>query len=241
MKLKCVPLLALFFCALAAQTPSQDARLISDQIRADRDIFGAGSPNPNWPNLTDRAHSATSNLTVVESGIPWLYPEESDPALRGTQKGADLYVSRAISNCKIAVIGTVTDQVSSFNSNKTRIVTDSLVEIDEVVQAKSGFDVRPGSKIVVARSGGTMEVDGRQVRVLEEGFPPFVTGSKYLLLLYLNPKSGSYSVHQTDAFLIEGQTVRPVYEKGVHPAAAYLKDTQSLIEALRNSAAEVGK
>jgi hypothetical protein len=216
-------------------------RGILDQANADRDTFGVGSPNPNLPTLEDRVRKANSDLTLAQSGIPWLPPEESDPALLGTKAGADLYLARVLKTNDVAVVGRITQETSVFNSSKKGMVTDSLLHVEEVIHAKPGFNLQPGSELFITRPGGTMQVDGHQIKIVDDGFPQFVVGSRYLLFLVLRPTTGSYSARGVDAFLIDGDYVHGQGDKAVHPAAAYMDNTRVLLDAVRNRAAEVDR
>jgi hypothetical protein len=216
-------------------------RALVDQANADRDTFGAGSSNPNLPTLEDRVRNANSDLTLAQSGIPWLPPEESDPALLGTRQGADLYLARVLKTSDVAVVGRIAQETSVFNSSKKGMVTDSLLLVDEVIHAKRGLNLQPGSELFITRPGGTMQVDGHQIKIVDDGFPQLVVGSRYLLFLVLRPTTGSYSARAMDAFLIDGDDDRAQRNKGVHPAAAYMSNTQVFVAAVRRRAAEADR
>ena len=227
--------------ALNAQNPDPVGQGLLDQAKADRGSFGAGPRQSKLPTLEERAINAQSDLVIERSGIPWMSPEDSDPSLIGTEKSADAFLDRAISNSDAVVIGTVVRQTSTFNSSKRDIITVSLFTIENIVYAKPGVGLLPRDDIYIARPGGRMTVSGHKLQIIDEEFPEFATGSQYLLFLSLDHKTHSYRVQNAHAFLIQGSTITPVSTKKTHPAKAYLSSTDAFLDALRNRAREVSR
>ena len=84
-----------------------------------------------------------------------------------------------------AVVDARVTQVRSFwNAERTMILTEALVRVDEVIVGESP------SLVKVRTFGGTV---GRQ-RVVAHGFPTFEHGQRLLLFLYAEPADGSVRV-----------------------------------------------
>ena len=67
----------------------------------------------------------------------------------------------------------------------------------EVLYSKQGNSVPENSDIYVARPGGTVIVDSdHKVSAIDETFPGFTTGSKYLMFLKHDVRTNSYRVER---------------------------------------------
>lgn len=224
--------------ALIAQSTDPSTQLLLDHLKMDRDISGAGAPGQltleDWVKRTGKPVSLASN----EGG--WVDPEY-DPSVSGTNKAAEMFLSRMFKENDIAVVATVERQISTLNTSKTKIVTDSLLTVNDVLHERHGIDVHPGDKVVVARSGGRIHIDDQLVQVSIVGFAPFITGKEYLLFLHRNQQSGSYQVSRDAAFFIEQNNITPLLTSPTHPARSYLTDKGSFFNKIRGKSAEVGQ
>jgi hypothetical protein len=93
------------------------------------------------------------------------------------------------------VVGTVKDATYFFVATPTRssiVRTRHRVIVGDVVKDRVG-NVRVGSTIEVVRHGGRTTRYGEPVIVEEAGFPPFVSGSMYVL--FLNWAEGIHAYH----------------------------------------------
>jgi len=229
--------LVLFASTGFAQALDPDTQSLVDHLNADRDTFGAGNARmlQLGRSLEDQARN-TKNLSVSrieEESIP----EFSDPKLAGTTRAADGFLKFTLANSDIVIVGRLENQLSIFNTNKTSIVTDSLLKVSNVLYDKQGIGLHAGDKIVVTRPGGRLRIDDHAIEVRVEGFPAFDAGADYLLFLHRVPVSGSYDVQRLDAFVIEGVSIRPLATKAkVHPAAPYLTSTEAFLEKVRTFA-----
>jgi hypothetical protein len=237
----CIVFIFVAALTLNAQNPDPVGQGLLDQANADRDSFGAGPDGSKRPTLEERAINAQSTLVLERSGIPWISPEESTPSLVGTTKGAEAYFDRALANSDLVVVGTIVRQTSTFNSTKRDIVTVSLFTVEDVVHSKPVSRVLSGDGIYIARPGGKMIVSGHTVQIIDDDFPEFSTGSRYLLFLTLDQKTHSYRVQSVHALLIQGNTITPVNPNRTHPTRAYQNSTNAFLEALRNRVREVNR
>ena len=224
---------------LCAQSLDPNTRLLLDHAKADRDLFGAG--HLGGFSLEDQVKKSGSDIHFTSIEDNWIAPEATNSTLVGTQKCADLYLGRMLKENDIAVIGTVNKQLSILNANKSKIVTDSLLDVNEVLHLRAGFNVQPGDQLIVTRPGGRMHIDGHQVQIDINGFSPFFSGKEYLLFLSKNQSTGSYTVQPDGAFLTNGNDIWALYTKGKHPAAPYLDNKQAFSEKIRNKSAEVSQ
>ena len=223
---------ALSSCIAIAQSSAPDSGLLLSHVQRDRDMFGAGRPGVQSLEYQVKKNNSDLRLQIIEDGL--IPSEIADPTLRGMANGANLYLQRMVRENDIAVIGTVTQQISTFNTNKTKIVTDTLVRIEEVLYAPQGIHLKPGDNLVATRLGGRIQIDGHEVQVEVSGFTPFVSGNEYLLFLKSNKGTGSYNVRPDGSFLIGGRDIRPLLVTGIqHPATPFLQDAQTFAEMIR--------
>lgn len=237
-----LPVVCILFAALtvSAQNPDPVGQKLLNQAQLDQNAFGAGNSASRSPNLEATVLRSQSDLTVQSIDDPLLSPEE-DPALAGTQTAAEMFLRASFSHSDIAVIGTVSRQVSVFNSTKRGIVTEALINVQEVLYSKTGNSVADHNDIYVARPGGTVIVGGHKVSVVDPTFPAFSTGSKYVLFLKLDARTNSYRVENSDAFELSGTQVKSVNPTKPHPAHAFMNSSEGFVTTVRNRAREVQK
>lgn len=239
MRLKWTVGLLLTSCVLRAQSLDQNTQLLLNHAKTDKDLFGAG--RPGGFSIEDQVRRSNSDLRLSAIEEEWVPPEVADQNLIGTANGADLFISRMVRENDIAVTGSISKQISIFNSNKSTIVTDSLLRVEDVLHARRGTAVQSGDLVVVTRRGGKMHIDNHEVRIDVNGFPAFVTGQEYLLFLSLNPGTGSFTVQADGAFLIEGSSLKALSTIRKHPATPYLQNEQTFLEMIRTKSAEVAR
>lgn len=221
---------------ILAQSLNPGTELLLQHAKADKDIFGAGSPNGF--SLEDQVRRTNSDIQLQSREDEWIPEERSDRKLSGTRKSADIFVKRMVAENDIAIIGMVDQQISILNSHKSKIVTDSLITITDVLHQKSGFDLKPGDRIVVSRPGGEVHIDNHRVRIQTADFPPFVVATQYLLFLTRNKSTGSYLIRPDGAFLIHADTISPLSEKGKYSAALYLDSATGFLNRIRIQVSE---
>jgi hypothetical protein len=226
-------------CALSAQTLDPSTQLLLDHAKADKDLFGAGVPGGF--SLEEQVQKTNTDIQMFRTEDGWVHPEESDPKVAGTAKAADTFLSRALRESDVVVTGKVVQQISTFNTYKSNIVTDSLFLVDQVLCTRPGFGVQPGGLLVVARPGGRMHIHGHSVRIETIDFPSFAAGATYVLFLQQSKRTDSYLVQHDGAFFVKGDSIWSLYSNEKHPVAAYLGNTQGFLEAVRNKAGEVDR
>lgn len=224
-------------CAVGAQTLDPSTQLLLDHAKADKDLFGAGVPGGF--SLEEQVQKTNSGIQMLRTEDGWIHPEESDPKVAGTAKSANAFLSRELDESDLVVTGKIVRQISILNTYKSSIVTDSLLQVDELLYAKPGFDVRPGDQLVVARPGGRVHIQGHPVRIETNDFPPFFVGASYVLFLQQSKVTDSYLVQHDGALFVNGNSIRSLNTARKHPVAAYLNNTQGFLETVRNKVAEV--
>ena len=87
-----------------------------------------------------------------------------------------------------------------------------------------------GSSIVISRPGGTVQVSGERFQAIEPEVPLFQAGEKYIFILHLDPRTGSFKVNPSDVYLIRGDRV---YEGSTHPKIiSGFRDTNTFLSQI---------
>lgn len=239
MRLQLSLFLAVAACSLGAQTLDSTTQFLVDRAQADRDSFGAG--RPDGFSLETQVQKSNSGFQLQITEDKWVEKDDSDPSLVGTSDGAEMYFKRTLNASDLVVTGQVLKQLSILNTNKSQIVTDYLVQVNNVLYSKQAFDVANGSTLVIARLGGRVQINGHPVVIQVADFPSFVNGRSYIFVLHKSKLSDSFLIESEDAFELNGESIRAVRGGRIHPADAYLNDKESFIAATRKFGAEVGR
>ena len=93
------------------------------------------------------------------------------PSLRGLIASAGAVVQVTVRNS------------DSFVSSDGSIVTDYRIAVVDVIKESPGSRINTGDVITIRRIGGVVNIEGRRVFSNEGGFPPFASGSEYVLFL----------------------------------------------------------
>jgi hypothetical protein len=96
-------------------------------------------------------------------------------------------------NADIVVIGVEESNQSFLTENQEWVFTDNVISIREVIKDNEAHPLALGSKIIVARSGGSINTpDGHHIVVAHPSYPSLQVGSAYVLALKYVPATGQY-------------------------------------------------
>lgn len=121
------------------------------------------------------------------------------------------------------VVGEFVSSKSFAIDNDGNILTWYKFKVDETLSiAKrrvSQIDDPPAellplasNEILIWKTGGTVQIDGMEVEMVEQGFPPFEQSQKYLLVLAMDPakQAGTVEVGPSGALAIKSDdTLEP--------------------------------
>jgi hypothetical protein len=85
----------------------------------------------------------------------------------------------------------ITNEKSFLTPGADEIWTDYTARIEHALDPRYYTRERT---IVIRRRGGLIEVDGRRIRSMENGFSPFVVGDRYVLFLRKGRQQEAYEV-----------------------------------------------
>lgn len=138
------------------------------------------------------------------------------------------YLTAMACESDAAVVGTTNTGVSHLTSDERFLYTDWAFTVEEVLKDNVKASIAPGSTITVAQPGGTMTIDGRTVRAIEENFRYFEKDGRYLLFLQYLPESNAYEASAENGFQLKADKVIRLTRNLLHPRLES-KDPQTLI------------
>jgi hypothetical protein len=154
----------------------------------------------------------------------------------------DLTFAKSITcGADAVVIGVQGSSQSFLTENQEWIFTDNAVSVQEILKDNAAHPVAPGSTIIVARSGGSIETtEGRHIVVADPGYPPLHVGGIYVLALRYVPSTGQYwQFDHRGGFRIDGkQSLSLISPDKDTQEPRYDYDSETLSELVRRYAAE---
>jgi hypothetical protein len=90
------------------------------------------------------------------------------------------------------VIGTVKTKISQPTADGTLLFTDYGLSVEEVIKQNSSAPIEAGSEVIVTRIGGTILLNNRVIRVIDDAARPLEVQGRYLLFLRFIPATGAY-------------------------------------------------
>lgn len=137
-------------------------------------------------------------LTAI--GTPMEVFSDTDPLPTVTDVFRNLSCS-----ADVIVVGTVSGKTSQLMNSRQFVFTEYDFVVNEVLKDNRAAPIVLNQPITVVRPGGTVEIDGRIVRAVDDSFRPLLTDNSYLLFLKYLPKTKSYdSVILKGSFKVKG-------------------------------------
>jgi hypothetical protein len=94
----------------------------------------------------------------------------------------------------LVVEASTTGGQSVLKQDETDIYTDYTFTISALIKNRRRIGLHVGDAITVRRVGGSVQIDGRTVQSIENGFPVFNAGERYILFLVQTPRPDAYAV-----------------------------------------------
>ena len=135
------------------------------------------------------------------------------------------------------IIATAQTGASHLTSDQRFIYTDWNFAVEQVLKDNLRSPIGATSTLIVTRSGGKLQINGRNIYASDLGFKDFKSGSRYLLFLDFIPQTGAYKARVEKSFSLQTKKVvvlaRDNPYAGFEPRdpEALLKDTNAAIAA----------
>jgi hypothetical protein len=185
-------------------------------------------------SLLDRAkHEGDLRITIFpEVGMLSANPDPTP----------DLTFAKSITcTADIVIIGVEESSRSFLTENQEWVFTDNVVSVREILKGNAAHPLTPGSTIIIARSGGSVDTpDGHHILVADPGYPPLHAGGIYVLALRHVPSTGQYwQFDHRGGFRIDGKQALSLISRGKDAhEPRYDYDSETLSELVRRYAAE---
>jgi len=112
----------------------------------------------------------------------------------------DPFLEAFASSADAVVVGTTQSSVSALSEHQSFIFTDWTIAVNEVIKNNSASSIEVGAQIIVTRPGGTLVLNGRNVKINMASFLPFRQNRQYVLFLKYIPQTGAYMGLQDQTF-----------------------------------------
>jgi hypothetical protein len=126
------------------------------------------------------------------------------------------YVQSITCGADAVVIGVQESSQSFLSENQEWIFTDNSVSVREILKDNAAHPLVPGSTIIIARSGGSIDTpDGHHIVVADPGYAPLHVGGTYVLALRYVPSTGQYwQFDHRGGFRIDGKQALSLISQG---------------------------
>jgi hypothetical protein len=105
------------------------------------------------------------------------------------------------------VIATAQTGESHLTSDQRFVYTDWKFAVEQVLKDNLRSPIAAGSALIVTRSGGKLEMNGRKIYANDVGFKDFKSGGRYLLFLDFIPQTRAYKAKEEKSFSLETKKV----------------------------------
>jgi hypothetical protein len=144
---------------------------------------------------------------------------------------------RATCNAEAVVLGVVRRKSSQLTEDESFVFTDYDIAVEQVLKDNRSYSINTISEITITRPGGTIALNGKEVRAIDESFRTLQVGQRYLLFLQFLPTTGTYRpIDSGESFELRGNTVKSLKEESFDRFADEQNST-SVIEEIRVAAA----
>jgi hypothetical protein len=154
------------------------------------------------------------------------------------------FVQSITCGADVVVIGVQQTSQSFLTENQEWIFTDNSFSVREILKDNAAHPLAPGSTIIIARSGGSIDTpDGHHIVVADPGYPPLHVGGTYVLALRYVPSTGQYwQFDHRGGFRIDGKQALSLISKDKHTQEPrYDYDAEALSSLVRRYVTECEK
>lgn len=127
------------------------------------------------------------------------------------------YVRALACKADAIVVGTVKSKSSQINEDGTFAFTDYEITATDIIKNNDAVSIQPNTNITVTRIGGTVILNGRKVRTIDQRRNILERDGNYLLFLEYIPATGAYrpfsDSRSEDSFQIRGNAITQVSPK----------------------------
>jgi hypothetical protein len=196
-----------------------------------------------------REHSKLYSKYNSERKISELIRKEKGDVevYRLTPLGADLstgpiestsdILKRASCDADAVVVAVVEAKSPQLTEDESFIFTDYEVSVEQILKDNESAPILPSSRITVTRPGGTILLNNKTVRAVDESFPQLRLRQRYVLFIQFLPAIGTYrSIESGESFEVRGNDVERLKRDSVDRFKTE-PNTNSLIRGITIAAA----
>jgi hypothetical protein len=232
-----IPILIGIRIASSSKTPNrlvqaeQQQRQQKQQQKKERSrAVYRGLLNPHSDKIPEIAATAKEDVRMeIELGLtpfdPFAKPFNLQTFLRNAACDADAIV-----------LGRVKGQTSRLTEDESFIYTINELDVQTVLKNNSAQSIKPGEVITAARTGGTIELQGRKITAVFKGSEPLEPELTYLLFLTFVPEKGLY-VADNISYQIKNDKIVKLTTQQLETELESGKNANSFISSVRIASA----
>jgi len=166
---------------------------------------------------------------VIVIPPPFIEPDDEK-----TPPTIEELLQRITCNADAVVVGTVTNKTSQLTEDGSFVFTDYDMQVEEIIKNTAQTSIQPSDNIVITRSGGAVQFNGKVIRAIDKSSQPLETGSRYLLSLQRIASSDDYRTLNTESsFELDQNHVRRLTTKHLPYPFPYESDANSFLAHIR--------
>lgn len=165
-----------------------------------------------------------------------LSPLGADVSAGPIETTSDI-LRRASCDADAVVVAVVKAKSPQLTEDESFIFTDYEVTVEQILKDNESATIVPGSIITMTRPGGTILLNNKTARAVDESFPPLRLRQRYVLFLQFLPAIGTYrSIESGESFEVRGSDVESLKRDSVDRFAVE-QNTNSLMREITIAAA----
>lgn len=213
-----------------AHQPTVSAQT-SDSLRKQKEHKKLYKNYRREKKLPALAAEATGDFEIIE-GVPQKVFQSDAPRIQPQD-----FLSRLLCKSDAVVVGTIKDKNSDLTEDDNFIFTDYELAVEDVLKDNAAHSIQPATQITVTRPGGTLQLSGRTVTAIDEGFKPLQPGSRYLLFLQFVPATGAYTTSASaGSYQLKNQRLIKLTAESLPPDFEAGQDAAAFVDSLRQAA-----
>ena len=218
----------------SAESPQQDQDsatqiqrgVMTEKQRAHSKLYKRYESTQKIPDLVQREKDDVEVYRLLPLGVD---------ATGGSLPSTSEILRRITCNANAVVRGVVKDKSSQLTEGESFVFTDYEITVEEVLKNNNAAPI--GNEITLTRPGGTILLNGKRVRAIDESFQPLKVGGEYILFLRFLSETGTYtSIESGESFRIFKNKIKSLKEESLDRFATEYTST-SLINEIYHAAA----
>lgn len=134
------------------------------------------------------------------------------------------------------VVGNVRNKSSHLSDDEKFIYTEYEISVQNILKNNSASPIEVGNNIELARPGGIIKLNNRQIRIEDLSYAPLQKDKQYLLFLKFVPSIDGYIAASPEGdFVLENNSFKTLSKRELPKELLSGESRQTLLNDVRNS------